>query len=219
MRILLVEDDAVLGDGLVAGLGLSGHVVDWLVDGREAIDALGNDRFAVAILDLSLPGASGQEVLRAWRRDRERRVPVLVLTAHADDDGCIAALDGGADDYLAKPVDLGVLEARLRALVRRSNGHVDDALCCGDLSLERGARIVRIDREPLALSAYEFRVLETLIERPGHIIARERLEADLYGWNGGPAGNSLHVLVHKLRRKIGAWRIETVRGMGYRLVS
>lgn len=219
MRILLIEDDPILGDGLVAGLGLSGHVVDWLVDGRDAINALANDCFSVAVLDLSLPGASGFEVLRAWRRDQEHRLPVLILTAHAGDDSCIAALDDGADDYLAKPVDLGVLEARLRALVRRSSGHVDNVMHCGTLSLDRETCTARLEREPLALSTYEYRVLETLIERPGRIVARERLEAHLYGWNDGPSSNSLHVLVHKLRRKIGAWRIETVRGMGYRLVS
>lgn len=217
MRILLVEDDAVLGDGLSEGLRLGGHTVDWLTDGTSAADALERDDFAAVILDLALPGASGLEVLRGWRR-RRRCVPVLVLTASGSDEGCIAALDDGADDYLVKPVDLDVLDARLRALARRVGGHADDTLRCGALELERDGHAVRLDARPVALSAYEFRVLETLIERPGKVVARDALETRLYGWGERPGSDPLRVLVHNLRRKIGARRIETVRGVGYRLV-
>ena len=217
MRILLVEDDAVLGDGLSTGLRLGGHTVDWLDDGRAALDALDGDRFCAVVLDVVLPGASGLEVLRGWRTHRRRDVPVLVLTACPSDEGCIAALDGGADDYLVKPVDLDVLEARLRAIVRRAAGRTDNALRCGALAVERAGRTVHLAGRPVSLSAYEFRVLEMLIERPGGIVDRERLQAGLYGWGEEPASDSLRVLVHKLRRKIGAHRIETVRGAGYRL--
>ena len=217
MRILLVEDDAVLGDGLSTGLRLGGHTVDWLDDGRAALDALDADAFCAVVLDLALPGASGLDVLRDWRVRRRRDVPVLVLTACGSDAGCIAALDGGADDYLVKPVDLDVLEARLRALVRRAAGRADGALRCGALSVERAGRVVRLEGRPVSLSAYEFRVLEMLIERPGGIVDRDRLRTGLYGWGEEPSSDSLRVLVHKLRRKIGAHRVETVRGAGYRL--
>ena len=218
MRILLVEDDAVLGDGLRAGLELGGHAVDWLVDGASATNALEGERFSAAILDLQLPRASGLEVLRAWRR-RGRDLAVLVLTAHGSDDGCIEALDDGADDYLVKPIDLDVLEARLRAVVRRVAGRAGNRARCGALTVEPDRRLALVDGEPVGLSAYEFRVLEALIERPGGVVGAERLESVLYGWGEGPQSNSVRVIVHKLRRKIGARRIETVRGLGYRLVG
>ncbi|MDW5377685.1 response regulator transcription factor [Halomonas sp. HP20-15] len=217
MRILVIEDDVILGDGLCEGLRLDGHTVDWLTDGDDALHALEADEFDVAVLDLALPGCSGLEVLAHWRRANQQ-VPVLVLTAYGDTHDCITALDQGADDYVSKPVDLAELEARLRALLRRANGHADNCLQCGAVSLDRSDRIVRIDETSVELSAYEFAVLEALLERSGRVISREQLESRLYGWGDGPESNSLHVLIHKLRSRIGARRIETVRGLGYRIV-
>jgi len=217
LRILLVEDDEILGDGLCEGLRLDGHTVDWLTDGSTAEGALDADDFDSVVLDLALPGRSGMELLRHWRRSRHD-VPVLVLTAYGNSQDCITALDLGADDYVVKPVDLGELEARLRALLRRANGHVDNRLHCGELSLDRADRMAWCGDTAVNLSAYEFAVLEALLERPGRVVSREQLESRLYGWDEGPESNSLHVLIHKLRSHIGADHIETVRGLGYRIV-
>ncbi|MFC0337623.1 two-component system, OmpR family, response regulator/two-component system, OmpR family, response regulator QseB [Kushneria avicenniae] len=216
MRILIVEDDMILGEGLCEGLRLSGYTVDWLTYGEEALHALEADAFDAVILDLALPGCSGLEVLTHWRRSGHY-TPVLILTAREGNDECIRALDLGADEHVVKPVDTEVLEARLRVLHRRANGHPDNRLSCGDISLDRGDRMVWLGDRELALSAYEFLVLEALMERPGRSLSREQLEARLYGWEGGPESNSLQVLIHKLRSKLGAERIVTVRGMGYRL--
>ena len=217
MRILLVEDDEILGDGLCEGLRLDGHTVDWLTDGSTAEGALDADDFDSVVLDLALPGRSGMELLRHWRRSRHD-VPVLVLTAYGNSQDCITALDLGADDYVVKPVDLGELEARLRALLRRANGHVDNRLHCGELSLDRADQMAWCGDTAVNLSAYEFVVLEALLERPGRVVSRDQLESRLYGWDEGPESNSLHVLIHKLRSHIGADHIETVRGLGYRIV-
>ena len=217
MRILLVEDDEILGDGLREGLQMDGHTVDWLTDGSTAEGALDADDFDCVVLDLSLPGRSGMELLRHWRRSGQR-VPVLVLTAYGSTTDCIAALDHGADDYVVKPVDLTELEARLRSLQRRAHGHVDNRLRCGELSLDRADRMAWYGGQVISLSAYEFAVLEALLERPGRVVSRDQLESRLYGWDEGPESNSLHVLIHKLRSHIGADHIETVRGLGYRIV-
>lgn len=217
MRILLVEDDEILGDGLCEGLRLDGHTVDWLTDGSTAEGALDADHFDSVVLDLALPGRSGMELLRHWRRLRHH-VPVLVLTAYGNSPDCITALDLGADDYVVKPVDLGELEARLRALLRRAHGHVDNRLRCGELSLDRADQMAWRGDTAVNLSAYEFVVLEALLERPGRVLSRDQLESRLYGWDEGPESNSLHVLIHKLRSHIGADHIETVRGLGYRIV-
>lgn len=217
MRILIVEDDVILGDGLCEGLKQEGHTVDWLTNGSDALHALEADEFDVVILDLALPGHSGLDVLAHWRQARQK-VPVLVLTAYEDTHDCITALDQGADDYVTKPVDLAELEARLRALLRRANGHADNCLRCGAVSLDRSDHMAWVDGTNVELSAYEFAVLETLLERAGRVISREQLESRLYGWGDGPESNSLHVLIHKLRSRIGARRIETVRGLGYRIV-
>lgn len=216
MRILIVEDDVILGDGLCEGLRLDGHTVDWLIDGHEAEHALDADVFDVVVLDLALPGCSGLTVLSRWRAGHYRG-PVLILTAYGNIQDRIAGLDLGADDYMVKPVDLGELEARLRALVRRANGHVDDYLRHGPLCMSRADKRVWVNQQPIELSAHEFAALETLLERPGRLVSREQLETRLYGWKGGPESNSLQVLIHKLRARVGAPLIETVRGLGYRL--
>lgn len=217
MRILLVEDDTVLGEGLRDGLGLDGHRVDWLTDGELAMHALDADRFDAALLDLMLPGRSGAQVLAHWRA-AGHDMPVLVLTARDKDDDCIDLLDAGADDYVTKPAALGEIQARLRALTRRAHGQADNRLACGDLVIDSAAHGVWLAEQPIACSSYEFAVLQALFERAGTPVSREHLETTLYGWTDGPESNSLEVLMHKLRAKIGAARIETVRGLGYRLV-
>lgn len=217
MRILVVEDDEVLGDGLCQGLDMAGHTVDWLARGEQARQALEGDRFDVAILDLALPDCSGLSVLEQWRRSGEV-TPVLVLTAYGGTEDCVAALDRGADDYVAKPFVFEELEARLRVLLRRGNGHADNYLDCGDVRLDRVYHRVLVAGREVDLSAYEFAVLEALLERPGGVISRDQLASRLYGWKDGPESNSVNVLIHKLRSKIGAQHIETVRGLGYRVV-
>lgn len=218
LRILIVEDDEILGDGLCEGLRLSGHTVDWLTDGETANHALEADTFDAVVLDLALPGCSGMELLGRWRHTNQR-VPILVLTANGNTQSCIDALDSGADDYVIKPVDLGELEARLRVLLRRTHGHTDNYLTCGRISLDRADHMVWIDDVAIEISAHEFTVLEALLERPGRVVSRDQLEARLYGWSGGPESNSFHVLIYKLRQKLGNGHIETVRGMGYRIVE
>lgn len=217
MRILLVEDDEILGDGLREGLQMDGHTVDWLTDGSTAENALDIDDFDSVVLDLALPGRSGMELIRHWRLSGQQ-VPVLVLTAYGNTSDCITALDHGADDYVVKPVDLSELEARLRSLQRRAYGHVDNRLSCGEISLDRTDRTAWNGSKVINLSAYEFAVLEALLERPDRVVSRDQLESRLYGWDGGPESNSLHVLIHKLRAHIGADHIETIRGLGYRIV-
>lgn len=216
MRILLVEDDQILGDGLQAGLSLEGHTVDWLSCGRDAEATDVEPEFDVVILDLGLPGYPGQSVLKAWRR-KGIRTPVLVLTAYEPEVNCAFTLDMGADDYVTKPVALPELSARLRALQRRAEGHADNVMSHGDLTLDRARRCGYLAGEPLALSAYEYTVLEALMEHPGHPVSRETLESSLYGWEDGPESNSLEVLIHKLRRRLGREKIVTIRGIGYRL--
>lgn len=217
MRILLIEDDEVLGEGVTEGLALDGHQVDWLLDGDSAVHAFDADTFDAAILDLTLPGCHGAAVLKRWRA-AGHATPVLVLTATDEQDSCIALLDNGADDYVVKPAALGEIQARLRALVRRGHAQVDNRLVCGDLTLDTGARSVWIGDASVACSAYELIVLQTLAERAERPVGREQLSSTLYGWGDGPESNSIEVLIHNLRAKIGARRIETVRGLGYRLV-
>ncbi|MBR9771990.1 MULTISPECIES: response regulator [unclassified Halomonas] len=216
MRILFIEDDDILGDGLSEGLSLLGHQVDWLTRGDTAAHALADNAFDAVILDLSLPGFTGMELLRRWR-DEGFREPILVLTADEDTRRCVEALNEGADDYITKPIDLDELDARLKALLRRARGHADNLLECGDIRLDRSDRLAWLGGEPLDLSAYEYVVLESLLERPGRVVARSQLEARLYGWDDGPDSNSLSVLIHKLRSKLGDHRIETLRGLGYRV--
>lgn len=218
MRILLVEDDEVLGDGISEGLTLEGFCVDWLTDGADADVALESDEFAVVILDLGLPGVSGQDLLGRWRR-AGHDVPILVLTAHDTRQHCLDSLNGGADDYVVKPVELDELVARLKALKRRSTGRSDNRLAAGPLTLDLTARTGTLDHTMLDLSSYEFIVLEALAERGDRPVSRHTLEERLYGWNEGPESNALEVLIHKLRSKIGPDRIKTVRGTGYRLVT
>lgn len=215
MRVLLVEDDELLGDGLCQGLMQEGYAVDWLKDGRSAAAAMESDHFDVVVLDLMLPSRSGIDVLVAWRR-QGITVPVLILTALDSVDEKIQGLDYGADDYLVKPVDMGELLARLRALVRRVSGRGSNQVECGPVELDFATHCVSVHGQPLRLSRHEFAILEALLERPGHAVSRDHLESRLYGWSDGPESNSLEVHIHRLRSKLGEGLIETVRGLGYR---
>ena len=214
MRVLLVEDDALLGAAIQAGLEQSDYTVDWLRDGAQAASALRTAEPDLLILDIGLPGRSGLEIL-AELRARGSNLPVLLLTARDTVSDRIAGLDSGADDYLVKPFDLGELTARLRAIARRRGGRAEAVIRHGDLVLDPASRAVTRAGESVSLSAKATMILEALLERPGMPVSRERLELTLYGWNEGVDSNTIEVHVHHLRKKLGKDLIRTVRGLGY----
>ncbi len=214
MRILLAEDDPLLGDGLRAGLRQQGFQVDWVRDGLAAEREVASGEFAAAVLDLGLPLQDGLDVLQALRA-RKIATPVLVLTARDAVPDRIRGLNLGADDYVVKPVDLHELGARLRALVRRSSGQSQDVLRCGDVVLEPSARQVRLAGEPVALSTREFDLMHALMLQAGRVLSREQLEQQLYSWGFEVDSNAIEVHIHHLRRKLGSDLIQTVRGIGY----
>ncbi|MEJ2141411.1 MAG: response regulator [Gammaproteobacteria bacterium] len=214
MRLLLVEDDELLGDGLKAGLSMSGYTVEWLKDGHSADSALKSNPFDLVVLDIGLPDHSGLEVLKKLRK-RNDDVPVLILTARDTVEDRITGLDSGADDYLVKPFDLDELCARLRAIQRRHSGHSSPVLVHGELTLDPAAHSVKFRDEPLKVSAHEFTLLHYLLSNAGRVIPRSRLEEILYGWNSSIESNSLEVFIHNLRKKIGKDFIRTIRGIGY----
>lgn len=214
MRVLLVEDDRLLGDGVKAGLTGAGFVVDWVRDGEAALAALGGESFAVVLLDLGLPRRDGVSVLSALRA-AGNLVPVLVLTARDHVADKVRALDQGADDYVVKPFDLDELAARLRALVRRSQGRADACLRHGELILDPAARTVSLKGEPITLTGKEFELLRMLLDGAGRVLTRRMLDEQLYAWDEAVESNALEVHIHHLRRKLGSELIRTVRGVGY----
>lgn len=216
MRILLAEDDTLLGDGLRAGLRLAGFQVDWVRDGLAAERELRAQAYAAAVLDLGLPGMDGMDVLASVRRAGVT-LPVLVLTARDAVPDRIRGLDTGADDYVVKPVDLDELAARLRALVRRAAGQPQELLQSGSLQLDPAARTVQRDGEPVLLSTREFDLLQALMLNAGRVLSREQLEQHLYSWGREVESNAVEVHIHHLRKKLGADCIQTVRGVGYLL--
>ena len=216
MRLLLVEDDALLGDGIHAGLKLADHAVDWVRDGEAAHLALLDHEYDACVLDLGLPKRDGLSVLKALR-ERGSRLPVLVLTARDASADKVAGLDAGADDYLTKPFDLPELLARLRALVRRAAGEARPTLEHAGVVLDPGARQVTFNGQPVALSAREFALLEDFLRHKNHIRTRAQLEEGLYAWGEETGSNTVEVYVHHLRKKFGADFIRTVRGLGYQL--
>lgn len=216
MRVLLVEDDALLGDGLRAGLRQLGFQVDWVRDGVAAERELRAEPYAAAVLDLGLPGKDGLQVL-AEVRGAGITLPVLVLTARDAVPDRIRGLDLGADDYVLKPVDLHELAARLRALVRRSHGQPQELLRAQQVELDPAARSVTLAGAPVTLSAREFDLLQLLMLNAGRVLSREQLEQQVYGWGQELESNAVEVHVHHLRRKLGAGLIQTVRGVGYML--
>ena len=214
MRILLVEDDALLGDGLRAGLMLDGYGVDWARDGEAARLAWLAEDYDACVLDLGLPRRDGLSVLKEARA-RGKRTPVLILTARDTTADKVAGLDAGADDYLLKPFELEELRARLRALLRRASGAAAPLLRHGDLALDPAARRVTLAEAPITLSAREYALLHDLITHKGHIRSRQELESSLYAWGEEVESNTVEVYIHHLRKKIGADLIRTVRGLGY----
>jgi DNA-binding response OmpR family regulator len=214
MRLLLVEDDALLGDGIRTGLIQAGHAVDWVRDGRAGELAAAAEPYSLIVLDLGLPRLSGLELLRRLR-DSGDRVPVLVLTARDTVADRVAGLDSGADDYLVKPFDLAELTARVRALLRRGSGQAEAVLRHGDLVLDPAARTLTRRGERVDLGPREFALLHALLLGAGRVLSREQLERNLYGWNEEPDSNALEVHIHHLRRKLGGGLIRTLRGVGY----
>jgi two-component system OmpR family response regulator/two-component system response regulator QseB len=214
MRILLVEDDRLLGDGLQAGLTQAGYAVDWLRDGDAAVAALSAESFAAVVLDLGLPKRDGLSVLK-WLRERRDATPVLILTARDQLEDRVRGLDLGADDYVLKPFDLDEIAARLRALVRRAHGRPEPVLALGEIELNPAARTVTRGGEPVELTPREFDLLHLLLENSGRVLTRRSLEEQLYTWQDAVDSNALEVHIHHLRKKLGNELIRTVRGVGY----
>jgi two-component system response regulator QseB len=214
MRLLLVEDDRMIGENIRDGLAQEGHAVDWVRDGAAAAAAIRAEPYGAVLLDLGLPRRDGIEVLRGVRALRND-VPVLIITARDGVADRVRGLDAGADDYLVKPFDLDELAARVRALTRRAAGRTTGMVRQGPISVNPATREVRVHDRPVSLSAREFAVLEALLERPGCVLSRAQLEERLYGWGEEVASNAVEVHVHNLRRKLGAGLIRTERGAGY----
>lgn len=218
MRVLVVEDDVLLGDAIQAGLKQAGYAVDWMQDGISADQALSTEPYAAVVLDLGLPRLSGLEVLRRLR-SRNAPIPVLILTAMDAVDDRINGLDAGADDYLVKPFDMGELAARLRALVRRASGKSASELRVAGVMLEPAAHRVLYRDQPVELSAREFAVLHALMLNAGRVLSRAQIEEQLYAWGEEVESNAVEVYIHHLRRKLFPELIETIRGVGYLMAA
>ena len=214
MRVLLVEDDRLLGDGIHAGLSQDGYAVDWVQDGRSAEHALRAENYQLAVLDLGLPDIDGLELLKG-QRARGMSVPVLILTARDTVQDRVAGLDSGADDYRVKPFDLDELLARLRALQRRSGGNALPLLLHGDLRLDPASHEVYKDGVRVDLSSREFALLHQLLSQRGRVQSRRHIEETLYSWDNEIESNTVEVHIHHLRRKLGKSLIRTIRGVGY----
>lgn len=214
MRVLLVEDDDLLGKGIRAGLSQEGYTVDWLRDGQSAEFALMNEHFDIVVLDIGLPKRDGLEVLKNIRA-KTIKVPVIVLSAREQISDRINGLDAGADDYLPKPFDLNELLARLRSLLRRSSGRADPLIRYGELQLDPASHSVYQDGKRINISPREFALLHKLLESTGRVMSREQLSQSLYGWDTEIDSNAVEVHVHNLRKKLDGDIIRTVRGVGY----
>ncbi len=214
MRLLAVEDDAMIGNSIRSGLRQEGYTVDWVRDGTAAELATATTAYDAILLDLGLPGKSGLELLAHWRR-QHNPVPVLIITARDSVADRVQGLDSGADDYLVKPFDLDELAARLRALLRRRSGRATPLIENGPLTLDPASHEVRLDGAAINLSAREFGVLHALLENPGVPLSRSQIEDRLYGWEQEIGSNAVEVHIHALRRKLGSDWIRNVRGVGY----
>lgn len=218
MRILLVEDDTMIGDALQLGLRKEGFVVDWVQGVTDAELALSTHSFELLLLDLGLPDRPGIELLHKIRTGGNS-ISVLILTANDAVSDRISGLDSGADDYLVKPFDLDELCARIRAVQRRRQGRTEPVLSHGKLSLNPATRECRWQGEAIALSGKEFSILEVLLDNPGKVLSRDQLENRLYGWGEEVESNAVGVHIHNLRKKLGADVIRTIRGVGYLIGS
>jgi two-component system, OmpR family, response regulator QseB len=214
MRLLLLEDDTLLGHGIQAGLMQAHYAVDWLTDGESGEHALHVEQYDALILDLGLPKKEGLTILKDLRA-RGDSLPVLILTARDTVNDKVIGLDSGADDYLVKPFDLDELTARLRALLRRHSGRATPEIVYGSLRLDPAAQTVTQAGKPVRLSQREFVILHTLLENVGKILSRRHLEDRLYGWDDLIESNAVEVHIHHLRKKLGKELIRTIRGMGY----
>jgi DNA-binding response OmpR family regulator len=218
MRILLVEDDAMIGESVADGLKAEGYAVDWVRDGKEAEVSVSATPYSLVVLDLGLPRRDGIDVLKSIR-ERRIDVPVLVMTARDTVRDRIRGLDAGADDYLIKPFDLDELTARARALMRRASGRAEPLIERGPLTINPATREVTWRGESIQLSAREYALLAALAERPGLVLSRAQLEERLYGWNEAVGSNAVEVHIHNVRRKLGEGVIRNARGLGYTLVT
>ncbi|WP_368449233.1 response regulator [Cobetia amphilecti] len=216
MRVLLVEDDPLLGEGVSHTLRREGMSTEWLKEGANVAATLKHSPFDVLVLDLGLPDLDGLQVLSHLRRQGQT-LPVLILTARDDISDRVRGLDGGADDYLVKPFDIAELVARLRALVRRHAGQPSGCLQLGPLRIDQAGRTVTLAGSEVALGRREFDLLEFLLLHPSRVFSRDQLVEQLYGWDGDVESNVIEVHVHHLRRKFGTGVVKTVRGVGYRL--
>ena len=218
MRVLIVEDEPTIASQLAAALGQAGYAVDRADNGVDALALGNNEPVDAVILDLGLPGIDGLTVLKKWRA-AGRTMPVLILTARDNWHEKVAGIDAGADDYLAKPFHMEELLARLRALIRRAGGHASAELVCGELRLDTRAGRVSVGGEPLTLTSHEYRVLDYLMHHPGQIVSRSDLIEHIYAQDFDRDSNTVEVFIARLRKKLPEGAIETVRGLGYRLVG
>jgi two-component system OmpR family response regulator len=214
MRVLLIEDDKMIGAAVQQALRDAAYAVDWVTDGETAIQAVENEDYEVALLDLGLPAADGREVLRRFRK-HGRRLPVIIVTARDGVDDRIEGLDLGADDYLVKPFEIRELLARMRAVLRREGSGSPPLLSNGKLDLDPATRQACFAGETSVLTAREFALLQALLARPGAIMSRSELERQIYGWNEEVESNAIEFLIHTIRKKLGATVIRNVRGVGW----
>ncbi|CQH32827.1 MULTISPECIES: quorum sensing response regulator transcription factor QseB [Yersinia] len=216
MRVLLIEDDKLIGDGIKAGLMKMGFSVDWFAEGKQGLNALGTAPYDAVILDLSLPGMDGLDILRSWRRNGHDE-PVLILTARDAIEQRVAGLQQGADDYLCKPFALIEVAARLQVLIRRRHGQVQTALTHGPVALDPINLTVTHNGDPLYLKPKEFALLELLLRNEGRVLPRSLIEEKIYNWDDDVSSNAIEVHIHHLRKKFGGHFIRTVHGIGYTL--
>ncbi len=214
MRLLLVEDDQMIGESLQQALKADGYAVDWAQRGDDALQALETKVYDIVLLDLGVPGVPGLDVLRRLRQEKDA-VPVLIMTAKDAVGDRVTGLDAGADDYLVKPFRLEELEARMRAILRRHAGRSDPLMVYGDVSLNPLTKELSCDGKTDVLSLREYAIMHALLERPGVLLSRSQLEERLYGWNEEVGSNAVEVHIHQLRKKFGRDLIRNIRGMGY----
>lgn len=214
MRILLIEDDRMIGEGLVQALRASGYAVDWARDGTTGEVSLSTISYSLVLLDIGLPQRNGLDILKSLR-ERKDKVPVLILTARDQIADRVEVLDLGADDYLVKPFALEEVEARIRVLLRRSAGNADPVLRFGDIALNTLTKELDYKGKHLVLSAREYALMFALMELPGKVMSRTELEERLYGWNEEVSSNAVEVQIHNLRKKLGTQLIQNIRGIGY----